>query len=278
MTAVRADGHQPADSPQEVPPVSAHPLPPFALIRRPAASLASGCVSFIERQPVDVDRAQRQWLAYVDALHAHGWPTVEVAPDDTLPDSVFIEDAVVMFGGLAVITNPGEPARHQEIAAAAATIRQLGYDPAYITRGTFDGGDVLKVGRTAYVGLSGRTSQAAVDELRELLAPRGWEVAGVPLTKVLHLKSAVTALPDGTVIGYLPLVDDRCVFRSFLGVPEEGGAHVVVLGDETVLMSAHAPRTAGLLRERGLTVVTVDISEFEKLEGCVTCLSVRIRG
>jgi dimethylargininase len=99
----------------------------------------------------------------------------------------------------------------------------------------------------------------------------------VPLTRVLHLKSAVTALPDGTVIGYRPLVDDESAFTAFLGVPEEGGAHVVVLGDETVLMSAHAPRTAEAFRERGLTVVTVDISEFEKLEGCVTCLSVRIR-
>ena len=99
----------------------------------------------------------------------------------------------------------------------------------------------------------------------------------MPLTKVLHLKSAVTALPDGTVIGYRPLVDDENVFRSFLDVPEEGGAHVVVLDDETVLMSAHAPRTAAILRDRGLTVVTVDISEFEKLEGCVTCLSVRVR-
>jgi dimethylargininase len=256
----------------------AKPLPPFALVRRPAASLASGCVSFIDRQPVDVGRARRQWAAYVDALNAHGWPTVEVAPDDTLPDSVFIEDAVVMFGQLAVITSPGEPARRPEIAAAAETVRRLGYHPAHVTRGTFDGGDVLKVGQTAYVGLSGRTSPAAVEELRELLAPRGWEVIGVPLTKVLHLKSAVTALPDGTVIGYRPLVDDASAFRAFLEVPEEGGAHVVVLDDETVLMSAHAPRTAAILRDRGLTVVTVDISEFEKLEGCVTCLSVRIRG
>ncbi len=147
----------------------ARPLPPFALVRRPAASLASGCVSFIERQPVDLDGARRQWTAYVGALRAHGWPTVEVAPDDTLPNSVFIEDAVVMFGELAVITNPGEPTRHPEIAAAAETIRRLGYRPVSITRGTFDGGDVLKVGRTAYVGLSGRTSAAAVDELRELL-------------------------------------------------------------------------------------------------------------
>ena len=114
----------------------ARPLPPFALVRRPAASLASGCVSFIERQPVDLDGARRQWTAYVGALQAHGWPTVEVAPDDSLPNSVFIEDAVVMSGELAVITNPGEPTRHPEIAAAAETIRRLGYRPVSITRGS----------------------------------------------------------------------------------------------------------------------------------------------
>jgi dimethylargininase len=254
------------------------PVPPFALVRRPAATLADGCVSFVERQPVDVERARRQWLAYLDALHKHGWPTLEVEPDDALPDSVFIEDAVVMFGELAVVTNPAEATRHPEIMAAAEAIRRLGYAPARITRGTLDGGDVLKVGRTVYVGLSGRTSRAAVDELRELLAPRGWTVVGVPTTKVLHLKSAVTALPDGTVIGYRPLVDDAGVFTTFLDVPEEGGAHVVVLDDATILMSAHAPRSAELFRTRGLAVVTTDISEFEKLEGCVTCLSVRVRG
>jgi dimethylargininase len=256
----------------------ASPVPPFALVRRPAASLANGCVSFIERQPVDVGRAQGQWLAYVAALNSRGWPTVEVAPDDTLPDSVFIEDAVVMFGDLAVITSPAEPARRPEIAAAADAVGRLGYQPYRVTSGTFDGGDVLKVGRTAYVGLSRRTSPAAVAELRDLLAPRGWDVTGVPLTRVLHLKSAVTALPDGTVIGYRPLVDDPGAFPAFLDVPEEGGAHVVILDEDTVLMSAHAPRTARLLGDRGLTVVTVDISEFEKLEGCVTCLSVRVRG
>ncbi len=101
----------------------------------------------------------------------------------------------------------------------------------------------------------------------------------VPLTKVLHLKTAVTALPDGTVIGYEPLVDDPEVWgHRFLAVPEEAGSHVVLLGGDTVLMSTSAPKTAALLEDRGLNVVTVDISEFEKLEGCVTCLSVRLRG
>jgi dimethylargininase len=88
----------------------------------------------------------------------------------------------------------------------------------------------------------------------------------------------VTALPDGSIIGYPPLVDDPGVWDRFLAVPEEAGAHVVLLGGTAVLMSAAAPRTAQLLEARGLDVTTVDISEFEKVEGCVTCLSVRLRG
>ena len=96
-------------------------------------------------------------------------------------------------------------------------------------------------------------------------------------TKVLHLKSAVSALPDGTVLGYPPNVDDPSIYPSFLAVPEEAGAHVVLLDEDRVLMAANAPHTAAMLRERGLHVVSVDIGEFEKLEGCVTCLSVRVR-
>jgi dimethylargininase len=103
-------------------------------------------------------------------------------------------------------------------------------------------------------------------------------VVTVPLTKVLHLKSAVTALPDGTVIGHEPLVDDPGLFERFLAVPEEPGSHVVLLGDDRLLMSSRAPRTAEILRCMGYDVVSVDIGEFEKLEGCVTCLSVRLRG
>ncbi|WP_329957559.1 hypothetical protein [Nocardioides anomalus] len=99
----------------------------------------------------------------------------------------------------------------------------------------------------------------------------------MPTSKVLHLKSAVTALPDGTVVGFDPLVDDPSLFRAYLSVPEEPGAHVVLLDGHTVLMSAAAPRTREVLEGRGLRVVAVDISEYEKLEGCVTCLSIRLR-
>ena len=102
-------------------------------------------------------------------------------------------------------------------------------------------------------------------------------MVAVPVEKVLHLKSSVTALPDGTVIGHPDLLDASSLFPSFLPVPEPEGVAVVELSDETLLMSAAAPRTAEMLSGLGYRVVTVDIIEFEKLEGCVTCLSVRVR-
>jgi dimethylargininase len=143
--------------------------------------------------------------------------------------------------------------------------------------GTLDGGDVLKVGRTVYVGRTARTNDAGIAQLRAIVEPAGWSVVAVPVTKVLHLKSAVTALPDGTVIGRAGNVDDRGAFPAFLEVPEASGTAVVDLGDGALLMSSDAPRSAELFRARGYEVVPVAITEFEKLEGCVTCLSVRIR-
>jgi dimethylargininase len=99
----------------------------------------------------------------------------------------------------------------------------------------------------------------------------------VPVHKALHLKSAVTALPDGTIIGYPPFVDDPEFFPRFVPVPEESGAHVVDLGGNKILMAADCPRSTELFAGLGYDPVTVDISEFQKLEGCVTCLSVRLR-
>jgi len=251
-----------------------------ALVRRPSTRLADGLVTHIERSDdIDADLAARQWARYVDALHAAGWTTHEVPAADDCPDSVFVEDTMVVYGDLAVISRPGADERRPETAAAEETVRAQGYRVAHIEApGTLDGGDVLKHGGTVWVGQGGRTNAEGTDQLRAHLAPLGAEVVAVPLTKVLHLKTAVTALPDGTVIGYEPLVDDPSVWGDhFLAVPEEAGSHVVLLGDDTVLMATSAPATAALLKDRGLRVVAVDISEFEKLEGCVTCLSVRLR-
>ena len=136
---------------------------------------------------------------------------------------------------------------------------------------------MLKVGNTVYVGRGGRTNADGIAALRRILAPLGATVVAVPVRSVLHLKSAVTALPDGTVIGYAPLVDEPALFNRFLAVPEESGSHVVVLDDDRVLMASDCPQSATLIGDLGYEVVTVAISEFQKVEGCVTCLSVRVR-
>jgi dimethylargininase len=240
--------------------------------------LPEGLLTHFERTHVDVDVAVRQWHGYVDALKRHGWEIIEVPPADDCADAVFIEDTIVMFGGLAVIALPGAPSRRPETAAVDSAIARLGYETVRIAPpGTLDGGDVLKVGNTVYVGLGGRTNSEGITQLAAHLERRGATVVTVPTTKALHLKSAVTALPDGTIVGWPPAVDDPDVFPKFLATPEESGAHVVLLGDDRLLMAADAPLSAAMFRAMGYQPVEVDIGEFQKLEGCVTCLSVRLR-
>lgn len=228
--------------------------------------------------PVDPDLAYRQWDAYVAALTGAGWQVIEVPEAPDHPDSVFVEDTVVMVRDIAIRTSPGAPSRRGEPDGTVATLHDLGYDVRAMSgAGTLDGGDVLKVGGTIYVGLSSRTDAAGIAEFRSLAQPLGFTVIGVPVTRVLHLKSAVTALPDGTVIGHPALVDDPALFPRFQAMPEPGGSHIVDLGDGRLLMAASAPRSAELLAGLGYTPIEVDISEYEKLDGCVTCLSVRLR-
>ena len=249
-----------------------------ALVRRPGPRLAHGLLTHLERSEVDLDVAIKQWHGYIEALQQHGWETIEVPPADDCADAVFIEDTIVMFGDLAVISRPGAPSRQPETAAVDEVVRNLGYEIARIEApGTLDGGDVLKVGDTVYVGLGGRTNVAGIAQLAAHLHRRGATVVTLPVTKVLHLKSAITALPDGTVVGWPVVVDDPTIFEKFLATPEESGAHVVLLGEDRLLLAADCPRSAEMYRSMGYHPVEVDIGEFQKLEGGVTCLSVRLR-
>jgi dimethylargininase len=250
-----------------------------ALVRRPGPRLAEGLVSHRIPAPVDLDLAERQWHGYVDSLRAEGWELIEVPPADDCPDAVFVEDTVVVHGDLAVISRPGADERKPEIAGTEATLASLGFRISRIEApGTLDGGDVLKVQGVVFVGVSGRTNASGAEQLAKLLRPLSVRVVAVPVSRVLHLKSCVTALPDGTIVGFAPLVDEPGLWPSFLSVPEEAGAHVVVLDSSAVLMSTRAPATRAIFESRGLSVVAVDISEYEKLDGSVTCLSVRLRG
>jgi dimethylargininase len=245
-----------------------------ALVRAPSGRLAEGIVTHIARSPVDVALAREQHAAYAAALAAAGWVIGQVPAAEDCPDSVFVEDTVVVVEDLAVLARPGAAVRRAEVGGTAGAVASLGLRTARIEDpGTLDGGDVLQAGTTVYVGRGGRTNAEGIRQLRSLLAPLGRTVVAVPLGKVLHLKSAVTALPDGTFL-LLPRLVPADLFPAVRPVEEESGCHVVPLGGERVLIAASAPRTAGLIEDLGFTPVVADITEFEKLEGCVTCLSV----
>jgi dimethylargininase len=238
-----------------------------------------GIVSFGERVPADPVLAAKQHDAYVAALAGAGWAIREVPPADELPDSAFVEDTVVVCGELAVLTRPGAPERRAELAGTEEAVRELGLNVERIEEpGTLDGGDVLRVGTTLYVGRGARTNAEGIRQLDALVAARGLTVVPVPLHHVLHLKSAVTALPDDTIIVAEPSALDTSQLPPLETVPEEAGSHVVPIGGRRILMAGSAPRSAELFAEWGLDPVVVDIGEFEKLEGCVTCLSVLVGG
>jgi dimethylargininase len=239
--------------------------------------MGDGIVTHLERTAANPQLAARQHAAYVEALTAAGWTVREAPAADELPDSAFVEDTMVVCDDLAVLARPGAAERRPEVAGAEAAVRDLGLEIARIEEpGTLDGGDVLQVGDTVYVGRGGRTNGDGIRQLRAHLAGRGRTVVPVPLGSVLHLKSAVTALPDGTIVCADRSLLDTSPLPPVRAVPEEGGAHVVLLGEGRVLMAASAPRTAELLHDWGFDVVVVDISEFERMEGCVTCLSVLV--
>jgi dimethylargininase len=172
----------------------------LVLVRAPAKTLAKGQVTHIKRKPVRFAKAESQWAAYVAALEAEGFGTREIATDDVYPDCVFIEDTVVMLGQVAVITSPGADSRRGEQDAVAELVTELGLETRHIRLpGTLEGGDVLKVGDTVYVGRGGRTNAEGIRQFRAIAAELGYTVVAVPVTRALHLKSALTALPDGTV-------------------------------------------------------------------------------
>jgi dimethylargininase len=250
-----------------------------ALVRRPGNRLAEGIVTHVERRPVDAALALAQWERYVEALAAAGWEPVEVDPAEDCPDAVFVEDTLVVLGGVAVIARPGAPSRRPETEAAEQAVAALGFPVERIAApGTLDGGDVLEVGEAVYVGTGGRTNAEGARRLAAILEPLGRDLVTVPVAGFLHLKSAVTALPDGTVVGCPPLAPDPGLFPRFLAVPEPSGAQVAVLGGGRLLLAADCPRTAGLYAGLGYEPVVVEIGELQKLEGCVTCLSVLVEG
>jgi len=228
-----------------------------------------------ERAPIDLDRARSQHRQYEGCLADLGCKVLRLPAEPDLPDSVFVEDTAMVLEELAVIMRPGAASRRPETASIAKALtpyRKLSYleEP-----GTIDGGDVLRIGKTIFVGLSHRSNAEGVEQLRDIVKPYGYGVEGVRVAGCLHLKSAVTQVAADTL-----LINRACVDAELLPTmrlievdPSEPSGGNALLVRNSVLYPAAFPITLQRLRDAGLTVRIVDASELAKAEAGVTCCS-----
>lgn len=248
----------------------------LALTRAVSPSLARGERTHLDRAPIDLDRACRQHEEYERRLSELGCTVRRLPADPDLPDSVFVEDTCVVLDEVAVIARPGAESRRPETRAVAEALRPHRTLASIGPPATLDGGDVLLLGRTLFVGLSRRSNQAGVDQLRRLLGPWGYAVTGVPIMGCLHLKSAASRVERNTLLVNRTWVDPRAFGDvALIEVdPAEPFAANALLVDECVIYPAAFPRTQRRLEQRGIRVAAVEVSELQKAEGGVTCCSV----
>jgi dimethylargininase len=247
----------------------------IAVTRQVSRAIDHCELTHLERTPIDVQRARAQHAEYEAALKDLGLAVLSLPEQPALPDSVFVEDTALVLDECAVILRPGADSRKPEtesIAKALAPYRKLVYvqAPARV-----DGGDILRVGKQVYMGLSSRSDTNAIEQIQGFLQPHGYEVHPVSVTGCLHLKSAVTQVAGDVLLINTNWVDKR----NFAGMKfieidpaEPYAANALMIGDAVLYPNAF-PGTRKKLKDAGIKVVGVDADELAKAEGALTCCS-----
>jgi len=228
--------------------------------------------------PIDLERARAQHRGYIAALTDAGVTVLLLPADEAHPDACFIEDTAVVLGAHALITRPGAPSRRGEVGPVAAALAAHRSVHTMHAPAILDGGDVLRAGPLLFVGLSTRSDAAGARILAELAAREHLEVRTIPVAAGLHLKSAVTLVDERTLVlhdGALDPAPFTAAGLDVLRVAEPVGGNVLALGRH-LLVSADAPATAALLAARGHAVTRVEVGEFHRGDGALTCLSLRL--
>jgi dimethylargininase len=247
----------------------------LALTHVPSPNLEQCQRTYVAVAPIDHDRAVQQHEAYCGMLRQCGAKVRVLDANCELPDSVFIEDTAIVLEDVAVLASMGAPSRRAEPAGIETELRKYREVQRIELPATIEGGDVLRVGRTLLVGLSSRTNAAGAAALRAIAGCHDYQVKPVQVRGCLHLKSACTALPDGRLLANPAWLDpDGVAGFELVRVPQEepDAANALLVGSHVCLPASH-PQTAELVGRLGFRVHTVDVSEFAKAEGCVTCLS-----
>lgn len=253
----------------------------FAIIRPPSPSFVDALGQVDGAPSIDLMAALHQHKAYQKALESLGCQVIRLPMDDRFPDACFVEDTAVIIGDAALVTVPGAESRRGETAKIAWSLGNLADGALALTQmehpATLDGGDVLRLGDTFYVGLSARTNQAGLDALTSIAVPRGFRVVPVPVPDgILHLKSHATALDAETLLcapGWLTQATG--VRRIEVPADELYAANALAIGKD-VLVSAGHPRTADLIAAAGFNPILIASHEFGKAAGALTCLSILV--
>jgi dimethylargininase len=251
-----------------------------AIVRPPAATFADGITSS-DLGPPDLTLALEQHEAYCEVLEDLGLELARLPPDPAFPDSTFVEDAAIVTARGAILTRPGAPTRAGEVRAMETALGRWFPNLDRIEPpGTVDGGDVCEADHHFFIGLSHRTNEEGAAQLSAWLAAREFEssvidICGIP--GLLHLKTGLSSFGPGRLIAWPELVRHEALrWWDVLEVPggEEYAANCLRVND-TVLVPAGFPRTAALLYDSRHEVVAIDISEYRKMDGGLSCLSVR---
>jgi dimethylargininase len=246
-----------------------------AITRAVSPAIARCELTFLERRPIDLAKAQEQHRRYEQVLEKLGARVISLPAEPDLPDSMFVEDTALVLDEVAVLLLPGTESRRGEVASMAKTLAPFRKLERIEPPATIEGGDILRIGERLFVGLSSRTNEAGVRRLAAVLAPYGYEVFPVCVTGCLHLKSAVTFIGRNTLLANRAWFD-AAPFRGYEWIEvdsdEPHAANALAIG-ETVVFAASFPKTRARLEARGFRVEPLDISELQKAEAGLTCSS-----
>jgi dimethylargininase len=247
----------------------------IAITRKVSSALASCELSFIERQPIDLEKARAQHHEYEMLLGKLGAKVISLPEEPELPDSMFVEDPAVVLDEVAIICPLGTESRRNEVPSISAALEKYRPQKHIKLPGTLEGGDVLRVGKKVFVGVTARSNPEGIRQLAVVLDHYGYELTAVPVTGCLHLKSAVTVLRGNTLLANRNWMDwKRMQGFEWVDVDpaETHAGNVLAIGD-SVIAAASFPKTVAAIEAREFKVIPLDISELQKAESGLTCSS-----
>jgi dimethylargininase len=249
-----------------------------AIVRRPCENMIHGITREDEGVP-DYSLALKQHDSYIEALKSCGLEVITIEKNNTFPDSVFIEDTAVLTKEFAIITNPSPKARKEEIVGVIPTIKKQYQTIEYIAPpGTLEGGDIMLIGDTFYIGRTARSNEDGIRQFKKIINKHGYNAIIIDVTDMLHLKTGVSFIGNDTVL-IVDSLKNHSAFSSYKKIIAEGSeayaANSLNINGKIIIPEGY-PETRNKLEQEGYNLIELDISEYRKLEGGLSCMSLRI--